>query len=375
MVSNARRRLARWLDPTAAAAPPPLNAPPETPPAAAPDAWTVLAQQFAWRILTSSYQASTHLGDAEEAEQDEKALDRLYRIDHAITRIRRQAENLQVLSGLAIDDAGRQTTTLLDAIRAAASAIEHFHRVRIGRVAELALVEFAADDVIRVLTELLDNATRFSPPTEAVTASAHLTDRGQVLLRIEDNGVGLDPDTLPWLNEMLADRATGTALPVTRIGLVVVQRLAAAHDLRVHLIGRKPVGTTATVLLPEDLVCEIPMDTPPGPSRQARAVLPPPSRAWGEAPGSRSRGTTSFGSAPGRTPATAYGLELPMAGDERALPVRVPGSTRESTGPLPDRRPTAIDFTDMSSWADGPADFAAGIDDAHRAAFSEGFIP
>ena len=340
-----------------------------------PDTWTVLAQQFAWRILTSSYQASTHLGDAEEAEQDEEALDRLYRIDHAITRIRRQAENLQVLSGLAIEDAGRQTTTLLDSIRAAASAIEHFHRVRIGRVAELALVEFAADDVIRVLTELLDNATRFSPPTEAVTASAHLTDRGQVLLRIEDNGVGLDPDTLPWLNEMLADRATGTALPVTRIGLVVVQRLAAAHDLRVHLIGRKPVGTTATVLLPEGLVCEIPVEAPPGPSRPARAVFSPPSRSRGEASGSRSRGMPPFGSTSGPPSATPYRLEPPVIGDGGALPVRVPGSTRESTGPLPDRRPSAVDFTGMSSWADGPADFAAGIDDAHRAAFSEGFMP
>ena len=217
-----RRRVARWLDSTVddgftpepaggfkAVGPPPtgpdLGLPgPDT---RAAQAWPALCEQFALRILAAAYQTGGQLAAVEADEQDPGRLAQFYRIDHANTRIRRQAENLLVLAGRTVDDAGRQVTSLLDVVRAATSAIEHYPRVRLGVIAHLAVVDFAADDVIRVLTEVLDNAARFSPPTALVTVSAHLTEAGSVLMRVEDSGVGFAPAPLADVNAMLASTA------------------------------------------------------------------------------------------------------------------------------------------------------------------------
>ncbi|WP_203935951.1 sensor histidine kinase [Planosporangium mesophilum] len=403
-----RQRMARRLDPALAEpAAPAVKAPGVKTPAvnqAVPpprehvdhisSQWAAICEQFALRILGTSYQMGNHVEAAEADEQDADRLEKLYRIDHANTRIRRQAENLQVLLGRKIEDAGRQVTPLLDVVRAATSAIEHFPRVQIGRMVDLAVVEFAADDVIRVLTELLDNATRFSPPTSSVIVSAYLTEQGSVLLRVEDGGVGVKPDQLPALNAMLA----GTALPIpngkpaTHLGLVVVARLAHAQQLRVHLVNRHSGGTTATVLIPEQLLCELPVpvraqtnggsqrrqSAPPAVHRpsafsyqsgaqenSARLALVNPTPALGRGD---SGGRAAYGDSGGRA---AYGDSggHAAADDARRLPRRTPESLRrDHSRPSPAPAVTAVDDTTRQAWADDAADFAAGIDDAQQRA-------
>ncbi|MFK3983643.1 sensor histidine kinase [Micromonospora sp. NPDC050397] len=303
-----RRRVARWVDPTVDATstaaqgngavpfrpasagqapalpgPPVQPGPPVLPGPPGPDAvalaWPALCEQFALRILAAAYQTGGQLAAVEAEEQDPARLAQFYRIDHANTRIRRQAENLLVLAGRPVDDAGRQVTSLIDVVRAATSAIEHYPRVRLGVIAHLAVVDFAADDVIRVLTEVLDNATRFSPPAAPVTVSVHLTEVGSVLVRVEDVGLGFKPGQLADVNAMLASTVPlAVAGPrVNRLGLLVVQRLAAAHRIGVRLTARPGGGTTATVLLPAGLLCEIPtfQETAPPPPGQLPPAPPP----------------------------------------------------------------------------------------------------
>lgn len=275
--------MARWLDPTVAQwavareeVPPP---PPPSPPPERESLWPAICEQFALRILASAYQMGSHLEAVEADEQDPERLERLYRIDHANIRIRRHAENLQVLLGRRVEDADRQTVGLVDVIRAATSATEYFPRARLGHVVDLGVVEFAADDVIRVLTELLDNATRFSPPTSTVIVSAFITEDGSVLLRVEDAGVGIKPDQLLTLNAMLAGTASPQAAgnPAAHLGLVVVSHLARAHQLRVTLTNRPSGGTTATVLVPAPLLCEMaPVVQPDRPRPPGRSVR----RGW-----------------------------------------------------------------------------------------------
>ncbi|HEY3501605.1 MAG TPA: ATP-binding protein [Actinocatenispora sp.] len=263
-----RRRLARWLDPAGATADQVATHPaaadqvadpaaPVPAPATPDGEWPGVLEQLSLRILSAVYQTAGQLESMEHDEQDPARLDQLYRVDHAITRIRRHAENMQVLAGRPVEDADRQVTGLLDVVRAAASAIDHYDRVRLGPIADLAVVEFAADDAMRVLTELLDNATRFSPPNAPVTVSAHLTEQGSVLVRIEDGGLGVRPADLSMLNGLLAGDVP--ARPgAGHLGLAVVARLSAALHLRVTLTARQSGGTTAAVLLPAALLCEVP---------------------------------------------------------------------------------------------------------------------
>jgi hypothetical protein len=383
-----RQRMARRLDPKIAEMPVRrvIDAPP-APPAPQEDraqnVWPAICEQFALRILAAAYQMGSHLEAAEADEQDAERLEKLYRIDHANTRIRRQAENLQVLLGRKVDDADRQVTPLVDVIRAATSAIEYYPRVHIGQVVDLAVVEFAADDVIRVLTELLDNATRFSPPTSSVIVSAYITEHGSVLMRVEDSGVGVQPDQLPALNAMLAGSAPPLldGNPAAHLGLVVVSRLALTHHMRVHLTNRPTGGTTANVLVPDGLLCEIapPARAGAGPASLADLSRPAkPAHRLAEAstyqgsaqvPASRLMLINGQPSADGRS-----GRRESSGGN--GLPRRVRESLRGGSGPTngaglppqataaPQPRTSPEGAPDRHAWPDETADFAAGISDA-----------
>ncbi|MBA9003903.1 ATP-binding protein [Thermomonospora cellulosilytica] len=242
---------------------------------AGPDAaavWPVVAEQFALRMMLLAEELRPALDRLENDEDDPERLERLYRVDHAVTRMRRAARELRVLAGREGEELDGHTSSLVDVIRVATSAIERYTQVVIGTVAELAVVAYAADDVAALLAALLDNATRYS--RGAVTVSGHLLQDGAVMLRIEDTGIGIDAGRLAEINRRLAG-------PVPQIddqagihtGFPVVHRLARRHDIAVRLACRAATagggsgGTTAMVTVPAGLLCEIPAEpaAPPAP--------------------------------------------------------------------------------------------------------------
>ncbi|MEU8664367.1 ATP-binding protein [Actinoplanes philippinensis] len=250
-------------------------------PPAAPDPWRPVAGEFALRLLTLTWEAVHHIGEAEFREQDAERRRVLFRIDHSVTRVRRLAENLRVLTGEPFDDPGQQVTSLQDVAHAAGAAVENYERLHFGPIADLAVAAVAADDVIRILTELIDNADRYSAPTEPVTIAAHLTGDGDVVIRVEDNGIGLNPAHVPWI-ERLLDSPGGPAageLRPAHLGLSVAAVLTHRHrSLRVRLVPRRPRGTVAMLMIGADLLCETP-----------RPAEPEPVAALGAVPGQRRR--------------------------------------------------------------------------------------
>ena len=103
--------------------------------------------------------------------------------------MRLASRQLRTLAGRSEERLAGFTTSLLDVIRMATSAIEWYPQVSVGPVVELAVPGYAADDVATLMSALLDNATRYSPGT--VTVSCHLLEEGGVMLRIEDTGIGI----------------------------------------------------------------------------------------------------------------------------------------------------------------------------------------
>jgi hypothetical protein len=198
------------------------------------------------------------LEEMERKEEDGTRLGQLYRLDHLAARLRRNAENLRVLADRDAGESSGETTSILDTVRGAMSSIDQYARIGIGRMVPLGVVGFAADDLSRVLAELLDNAANHSPPTELVRVSSHLTEEGSVMIRIEDGGIGLPPDRIADLNRRLTGALRLDDDAVRHMGLAVVGRLAERHGLRVSLHRRLPHGTTATVLVPPSLVTELP---------------------------------------------------------------------------------------------------------------------
>ncbi|MEU3351718.1 nitrate- and nitrite sensing domain-containing protein [Streptomyces sp. NPDC037389] len=205
----------------------------------------------------------TVIESMEAHEADPDRLEVLFKLDHLATRMRRHNENLLTLAGADHHSTHSGPVPLLDILRAAVSEIERYERVRIHSLpARAQLAGFAADDVSHLVAELLENATTFSPPDVQVQVSGWLLENGEVMLSIQDEGIGMPPERLDELNALLAEadpdpRGTGFGEqgdPVMGLGLYVVARLAARHGVRVKLREQRPGGITAVVVLPGHLL-------------------------------------------------------------------------------------------------------------------------
>jgi hypothetical protein len=170
-------------------------------------AWPEVCDQFGSQLLVLAEQLRVSVDALEAGEDDPERLKRLYQVDHAVSRMRLASRQLRTLAGRNEARQAGFTTSLVDVIRMAASAIEWYPQVTIGPVTELAVLGYAADDVATLMSALLDNATRYSPGT--VTVSCHLLEEGGVMLRVEDTGIGIPRDQVTRLNAALAGPVPG----------------------------------------------------------------------------------------------------------------------------------------------------------------------
>jgi signal transduction histidine kinase len=220
------------------------------------------------------------LDSIERTEEDPKRLARLFELDHLATRMRRNDENLLVLAGADSSPPRREDALLVDALRAAQSEVELYNRIEFGTVdTDISIVALAVNDVVRLVAELLDNATRFSPPTTIVVADARRI-RDYVVIQVEDRGLGMSEEQMDLLNRRLAEPPGVDVAAFRLMGLAVVGRLAARYGIRVELRANLEGGTVAQVILPSNIVVL--------PSRRGdgypRGGLPAPSPELGASP-------------------------------------------------------------------------------------------
>src|SRR5215208_839969 len=194
------------------------------------------------------------IDDLERNETDPETLEHLFRLDHLATRMRRNAEDLIVLSGA--DPGGRhwaQPMTLVDVVRAAAAEVEEYQRVELLPLADLEVAGHAAVDVIHLLAELIENATAFSPPNTKVQIAGQAVPHGYVI-EIEDRGLGMSDEELIQANERLANPPEIDFALSRVLGLYVVGRLGQRHGIKVQLRHSWYGGVTALTLLPHALL-------------------------------------------------------------------------------------------------------------------------
>jgi signal transduction histidine kinase len=191
----------------------------------------------------------------EQSEQDAARLGSLFQMDHLATRMRRNSENLLVLAGH--EEAARRWTEpapLVDVLRAAVSEIEQYERVTMDIQPGLALRGQAVSDAVHLLAEIVENATSFSAGDTRVTVTGRSLSSGGFLLDITDSGVGMPADELAHANWRLDNPPVVDVSVSRRMGLFVVGRLAARHNIRVRLRPSDSGGLTALVWLPDSLI-------------------------------------------------------------------------------------------------------------------------
>ncbi|MFE9836842.1 nitrate- and nitrite sensing domain-containing protein [Streptomyces sp. NPDC005551] len=193
------------------------------------------------------------LDSMERRSDDPGELSDLFRLDHLTTRMRRHAESLIILSGAAPGRAWRMPVSLTNVVRAAVSEVEDYARVEVRRLAETSIAGAAVADLTHLLAELVENAAQFSPPHTRVRITGEPVGNGYAV-EVEDRGLGMGKDTLAEANRRIEQSEALDLFDSDRLGLFVVSRLAARHDIKVHLRTSPYGGTTAVVLLPTALL-------------------------------------------------------------------------------------------------------------------------
>ncbi|MBK1784276.1 sensor histidine kinase [Prauserella cavernicola] len=200
------------------------------------------------------------LDAAERKQEDPDQLDMLFRLDHLSTRARRNAENLIILGGEQPGRQWRNPVALADLVRGATAETEDYKRVKVGKLPAMAVAGPAVGDLVHLLAELIDNATSFSPPQSRVEISGEIVGRG-VVIEVEDQGLGIEPDQVDELNDLLRNPPDFSFMALSeepRLGLFVVARLAAKHGVVVTLRESAYGGTRAIVLVLSDLLGPVP---------------------------------------------------------------------------------------------------------------------
>jgi signal transduction histidine kinase len=190
----------------------------------------------------------------EQNEDDPGLLSSLFSMDHLVTRMRRNSENLLLLAGHEGARKWSEPVAVADVARAATAEIEQYSRVVLNIQPGVAVVGQAVSDVVHLLAELIENATLFSPKDTKVHVTAQELTSGGVLIEIADNGIGISESRLAEINWRLDNPPVMDVNVSRHMGLFAVARLAERHQVRIRLRPVNPQGVSALVWLPETVV-------------------------------------------------------------------------------------------------------------------------
>ncbi|MEU7136634.1 nitrate- and nitrite sensing domain-containing protein [Streptomyces sp. NPDC046261] len=209
--------------------------------------------------------------------QDEALLADLMRSDQLTVGMRRQIENLLILAGGEIPDPHMEPMRVADLLREAAAEVEDFRRVDRHAMDETNVDAGVISQLSHLLAELLDNATRFSPPTARVAIRSELVGDG-LCIEVEDRGPRVTAERYEEMNGRLHSAPPYSVLArnAHRLGLFVVGHLADQLGATVTLRRSAFGGTSAVVIVPsEHLVPAQEGTAVPGPAKEPAPVPRP----------------------------------------------------------------------------------------------------
>jgi two-component system phosphate regulon sensor histidine kinase PhoR len=112
---------------------------------------------------------------------------------------------------------------------------------------EYPIVVFADEDKVKqVITNLVQNATKYGKQDGTIVASIYNTDDTRVLIEFSDDGIGISEDHLTRIFERFyrTDRGRSRDVGGTGLGLAICKHIIEAHGQTIHARSKLDVGTT-----------------------------------------------------------------------------------------------------------------------------------
>ncbi|WAZ20572.1 ATP-binding protein [Streptomyces cinnabarinus] len=217
---------------------------------------------IARRVQAIVHQQNKELLEMEEDHgRNPEVFDDLLRIDHGTALIGRLADSISVLGGGRPGRQWPEPVALYSVLRGAMSRILDYRRISLDNIAKVNIRGISVEPVIHAAAELLDNATRYSPPQTKVHVTATEVQTG-VAIEIEDAGVSLSEEARAKVEGMLEAAKAGIDLQelgdTPRLGLAVVGRLCTAFDMQVSLRSSAYGGVRAVLIVPREMITSDP---------------------------------------------------------------------------------------------------------------------
>ncbi|WP_290057080.1 sensor histidine kinase [Amycolatopsis solani] len=272
--------------------------------------------------------ATSTLADLREMENrsSEAMLGDLLKVDHHTAQAGRLADSIAVLTGARSGRRWTKPIRMESILRGALGRIGAYQRVRVHSASGVAVVGYAAEDVMHALAELMDNATKFSAPSEEVHVYVEDLHNGAVIT-IEDGGLGMKAQALARAERAVAlDQPLDlTSMSGTRLGLAVVGRLARKHQLHVFFRPSSRGGIGVVMRIPTPLITQPRPDAlPEADGRPASIVWPSPADTSHEIAGDLAE--------PSELPKRSRGQTLSAASRRPPSPTPGPARAERDTG-------------------------------------------
>jgi signal transduction histidine kinase len=216
------------------------------------DEWSMLIHDLRTPLATVNTYTQLLLRQVSNREQPAAELDaRLRIIQENVLRIERLVDQLAGKPA----ESPQTPVDLVDLTLRIAASSQRVHVMFDTR--ELAGV-WDATGLERVLTNLIDNAEKYSPPDQPVLVTLRRS-RRWASIRVVDHGVGIPAQDLAHVFDrgFRASNATGRA-DGFGLGLAAVKRIVRMHGGTVRIDSREGVGTTVSVRLPIHQAEELP---------------------------------------------------------------------------------------------------------------------
>ncbi len=135
--------------------------------------------------------------------------------------------------------------------RVRSMALAHNIALRVGEVGPDLAISCDPTQVVSAVTNLLDNAIKYSEGGQSVEVSAR-RDADRVVIAVRDEGIGIPSRDLERIFERFyrVDKARSRATGGTGLGLSIVRHVAQAHGGEVAVDSIEGQGSTFSFILP-----------------------------------------------------------------------------------------------------------------------------
>ena len=114
------------------------------------------------------------------------------------------------------------------------------------------LPELLGDEnkIFSMITNLINNAIKFTPENGTVSVSAHLVNN-ELVIKVSDTGMGIPKDDMAKIfSRFYRVHRPGKQIQGTGLGLAIVKEIVTRHDGRIDVESEIDKGSTFTVYLP-----------------------------------------------------------------------------------------------------------------------------